>query len=330
MEDIEIWAFEDASTIAPLEKAQQMKSEELLEETFVKNPNLLMRGLRLVGRQTPAAGGQLDLLGVDSAGKLVVFDLKRGTLSRDAVAQIIDYASDLESMSTEELVSHISERSGTGGIEKIDDLEEQVGSLDDLKPIRLFLVGLGADDATSRMVEYLNERRVDISLLIFHGFVHEGKTLLVKQVQVSDKDNSDSSTDISGGELWNILLGLARERGVDGPLKAAIDMFDAELHQGWYIGKRLWVTYWMSTGCWCRISLWESTLHIGFSNGLIDLRPSEFENIKQDSSFGSWGGGRQQQSGLAFTAATNWEDYAELLTQFTRSVYKAWSANQQG
>lgn len=245
MEDIEIWAFEDASTIAPLEKAQQMKSEELLEETFVKNPNLLMRGLRLVGRQTPAAGGQLDLLGVDSAGRLIVFELKRGTLSRDAVAQIIDYASDLESMSIEELVSHISERSGTGGIEKIDDLEEQVGSLDDLKPIRLFLVGLGADDTTSRMVKYLSERSVDISLLIFHGFVQEGKTLLVKQVQVSDKDNSDSSTDISRGEFWNILLGLARERGVDGPLKAAIDMFDAELHQDWYIGKRLWVTYWL-------------------------------------------------------------------------------------
>ena len=59
MEDIEVWAFKDASTIAPLEKAQQMKSEELLEETFVKNPNLLMRGLRLVGRQTPAAGSNL-------------------------------------------------------------------------------------------------------------------------------------------------------------------------------------------------------------------------------------------------------------------------------
>lgn len=305
-----------------------MESEKLLEDMLVKNPDLLMSGLRLVGRQTPAAGGQLDLLGVDGAGKLVVFELKRGTLSRDAVAQIIDYASHLESMSTEELVSHISERSGTGGIEKIDDLEEQVGSLDDLKPIRLFLVGLGADDATSRMVEYLNERRVDISLLTFHGFIHAGKTLLVKQVQVSDKDTSDSSTDISGDERWNILLGLARERGVDVPLKAAIEMFDAELHQDWYIGKRLWVTYWLSTGCWCRISLWESTLHVGFSNGLIDLRPSEFEKVKQDASFGSWGGGRQQQSGLAFTAGSKWEDHAELLTEFTRSVYQAWLANQ--
>ena len=326
MEDIEIWAIEDASTLLPLGKAQQMESEELLEDMLVKNPNLLMAGLRLVGRQTPAAGGQLDLLGVDGAGKLVVFELKRGTLSRDAVAQIIDYASDLESMSTEELASHISERSGTSGIEKIDDLEEQVGFLDDLKPIRLFLVGLGVDDSTSRMVEYLSERSVDISLVTFHGFVHDGKTFLAKQVQASDKDYSDPSTDISGDERWNILLGRAKERGVDGPLKAARDMFDAELHQGWYMGKKLWVTYWMSTGCWCRISLWESTLHVGFSNGLIDLLPSEFEKIKQDPSFQSWGSGRQQGSGIVFNASSKWENHAYLLTEFTKSVYQAWSA----
>ena len=180
MEAIKIWAIEDASNVVPLEKAQQIESENLLEEMLVKNPDMLMRGLRLVGRQTPVAGGQLDLLGVDSAGKLVVFELKRGTLSRDAVAQIIDYASGLEFMSTEELASHISERSGTGGIEKINDLDEQVGSLDNLKPIRLFLIGLGADDATSRMVEYLTKRSVDISLLTFHGFVHDGKTFLAK------------------------------------------------------------------------------------------------------------------------------------------------------
>ena len=79
-------------------KKGQTDTEELLEETLVKNPGMLIPGLRLVGRQTPTEGGPLDLLGVDEDGRLVVFELKRGTLSRDAVAQIIDYASDLDSM----------------------------------------------------------------------------------------------------------------------------------------------------------------------------------------------------------------------------------------
>ena len=60
---------------------------------------MLERGLRLVGRQTlMTGGGYLDLLAVDGNGRLVVFELKRGFLSRDAVAQVIDYASDLNAM----------------------------------------------------------------------------------------------------------------------------------------------------------------------------------------------------------------------------------------
>ena len=60
-----------------------------------------MEGLTLVGRQTPTEGGPLDLLGVDADGRLVVFELKRGTLSRDAVAQVVDYASYLNAMESD-------------------------------------------------------------------------------------------------------------------------------------------------------------------------------------------------------------------------------------
>ena len=92
MEDIKIWALE-GTEVEPLEPSNRTESEQLLEETLVNNPGLLMEGLKLVGRQTQTQGGPLDLLGVDEDGKLVVFELKRGTLSRDALGQVIDYAS---------------------------------------------------------------------------------------------------------------------------------------------------------------------------------------------------------------------------------------------
>ena len=92
----------------PLEPKGQMGSEWSFEDTLVKNPELLMPGLTLVGRQTLTEGGPLDLLGVDSDGRLVVFELKRGALLRDAVAQIIDYASDLDGMELDRLAEHIS------------------------------------------------------------------------------------------------------------------------------------------------------------------------------------------------------------------------------
>ena len=191
MDEVKIWALDGDSSVVPLASKGRTETESLLEETLVRNPDLLIPGLRLVGRQTPTDGGPLDLLGVDEDGRLVVFELKRGTLSRDAVAQIIDYASDLDNKTDVALAEHIAANSGVGGIDHIEDFEEWYGentegqSLDSLRPLRLFLIGLGADDRTERMVRFLAENTgMDISLLTFHGFAYDGKTLLAKQVEV--------------------------------------------------------------------------------------------------------------------------------------------------
>ena len=187
MEDIKIWTL-DGSKATPLDATRQMESEGMLEDTLADNPSLLLNGLTLVGRQTSTEGGPLDLLGVDEDGRLCVFELKRGTVARDAVAQVIDYASDLDGMDLADLGSLISENSGSNGIGEIEDFEawysDNYGDLESLKPPRLFLVGLGVDDRTERMVNFLVGSGVDISLLTFHGFAHAGKTLLAKQVEV--------------------------------------------------------------------------------------------------------------------------------------------------
>ena len=189
MEEIKIWAI-DGSDVTEVQRTDQTESEQWLEDNLVSKPELLIPGLKLVGRQTQTEGGPLDLLGVDSDGRLVVFELKRGTLSRDAVAQIIDYASYLESMNPDALAGYIAARSGENGIEKIEDFGEwhaentEAESLDSLLPLRAFLVGLGVDDRTQRMVNFLAKNGMGISLLTFYGFAHQGKTLLVKQVEV--------------------------------------------------------------------------------------------------------------------------------------------------
>ena len=123
MDEIKIWTI-DGSDVQEIQPTRQTESEQWLEENIVSKPELLMPGLTLVGRQTQTEGGPLDLLGVDSDGRLVLFELKRGTLSRDAVAQIVDYASDLEGMNLDALANHLANRSGTSGIEKIEDFKE--------------------------------------------------------------------------------------------------------------------------------------------------------------------------------------------------------------
>ena len=178
MQEIRLWTLDsnsDGNLVAvPLDTMAHAETENQLEELLISSPDILMPDLRLVGRQTPTESGPLDLLGIDEDGRLVVFELKRGTLSREAVAQIIDYAAYLSSMAPESLAQHISERSDTGGIEKIADFyswyqEAFPNSPDGYSaPPHMVLVGFGADERTQRMTNYLAQSGVNISLLTFH------------------------------------------------------------------------------------------------------------------------------------------------------------------
>ena len=115
--EIVIWEIDRASRAGTkLDLAKRVETEEMLEAVLVANPNILMRGLTLVGRQVPVETGYVDLLGVDEDGRLVVFELKREKLTRDVVAQILDYCSYLEALSDSELATLIAEHSGKGGI----------------------------------------------------------------------------------------------------------------------------------------------------------------------------------------------------------------------
>ena len=184
--ELEIWALDGGGDVTPIAPAAHTESELELEDTLVKNPDLLMPGLTLIGRQTPTKGGPLDLLGYDeNTGKLVVFELKRGPLTRDAVTQIIDYVSSLESMNEDELVEHIVERSkGKPGIEPFDYQSHKSNFPHvPLTPVQMTLVGLGADAGATRIVEFLAKRGMLMSMLTFHGYHYDGKVLLAKQVQ---------------------------------------------------------------------------------------------------------------------------------------------------
>ncbi len=84
-DDFGIWEVDDAGKTAhPLKTAGSAGTEALLEDILVWNPAMLMPDVQLVGRQLRTANGPLDLLGVDSEGRLVLFELKREKLRREA------------------------------------------------------------------------------------------------------------------------------------------------------------------------------------------------------------------------------------------------------
>ena len=194
MEEIKIWRIATAGSDKPkavsVEAILETTTEQLLEEVLTASPDLLMPDLHLIGRQTETPNGPLDLLGVDEDGRLVVFELKRGDLTRDAVAQALDYGSYLAGLEPDALCRHINEHCGRGGTEHIGDFSEWYQSqfqrpVSDIGRPRIMLVGLGVDERAKRMVAFLAQSEIDISLITFHGFRQNDEILLARQVEVS-------------------------------------------------------------------------------------------------------------------------------------------------
>jgi hypothetical protein len=189
-EELRLWSVGDSGNVESVKPLPKMPTELEFEELLVGNPEMLEPGLKLVGRQTPTQVGWLDLLAVDKDGRLVVYELKRGALVQEAVTQVLAYASDLDAMSTAQLATHIADRSGNHGIERIDDFEQWYGDnfggddLSRLLPPRMVLVGLGVDPAAERIARFISGGPVDISVITFHGFARDGERLLARHVEV--------------------------------------------------------------------------------------------------------------------------------------------------
>ena len=162
-----------------LPEMDQFPYESDLTEILVRLPAMLedgriLDGLILIAREfvVPEHGKhRVDLVGVDSEGRLCLFEVKRSAAPPTSVGQLLMYAAHLEKMSDQQLASHLSEYSGRDGTIKIPDFEDWYHSqpfekvISQARPIRLFLVGVKADAATIETVEFLGERGIDISLI---------------------------------------------------------------------------------------------------------------------------------------------------------------------
>ncbi len=342
MDELKIWLLEDVSSVVELEPQRQMEAESLLEDTLVANPDLLMPGLKLVGRQTPTAGGPLDLLGVDRYGRLSLFELKRGTLTREAVAQVIDYAADLEAMDLPELAGLLIRESGERGIDEIEDLEDWYGQrfggqeLTSLRPLRMFLVGLGTDERAERMVDFLaNNSGMDISLITFHGFAYEGKTLFAKHVHVEgvvDSESRSGNRYVSVAEKRARLDERVEESGVTKLFGAVRDMFRAHWPDCKMRPTARGLSIKLKKKTYARIDPWKARVEVSFQPCAKSLCLNEFEQPVAAIPHGTWPHNRDPladaDAAIQFKLTTEeWRTHEEMLTRLARAVHGAYRAH---
>lgn len=340
-DELKIWALRDGVDADAVESVANVTLEEVLEETLVRRPEMLESGLHLVGRQTPTDGGPLDLLGVDAGGRLVVYELKREKLTREAVTQCIDYASSLDMMAPEELAAFIAEHSGTGGIDKIEEFEEWYqesfaeNELDDLLPPRLVLVGLGVDERAERMARFLSEGGIDISVLTFYGFQHEGGTLLARQVEVerSAAPLTGQRTNQSAAERRLALEKRLAERGYTDLFEDIANTLQALLpnptqKRGSYGinfglpshgGRRRFCHLWVGDGgpqvAWYPTTNWDESV---------------LPTLKSEAAKSGWTALKDDGGYVLDIADTKeWEERRQSLVRFVEAAREAWNATPQ-
>ena len=142
-----------------------------MEADIVRRPRELLRDPpRLIARQLhTSARGFIDLLGLDHDNRFVVYELKVHRTGRQTMAQILDYASWIDTTSLEELERRTSEASGENGIATFSSFPPEM--YDNRRPARLVILSGGANAALSRMVDYVREMGVDIDVQLLRHHV---------------------------------------------------------------------------------------------------------------------------------------------------------------
>jgi Endonuclease NucS len=184
-------------------------SESRLEEALVQDISILSAQLMLIGRQISTSFGKfIDMLAMDMSGNLSIIELKKSRTPREVVAQLLDYASWVQSLSYEEIAAIYSDKNPGKKLEEGFDeafgssLPEQINQRHEL-----IVVASELDPSTERIINYLTDSYgVPINAVFFRFFRDDerdylARTWLAEPEEVERKVSK--STARKGSESWN-------------------------------------------------------------------------------------------------------------------------------
>lgn len=201
-------------------------SESRLEDALVQDISILSAQLMLIGRQVATSYGKfIDMLAMDMSGNLSIIELKRSRTPREVVAQLLDYASWVQSLSYEEIAAIYADKNPGKKLEEgFDDafgssLPEQINQRHEL-----IVVASELDTSTERIINYLTDSYGVPINAVFFRFFRDGdrdylaRTWLAEPEEVERKVSK--STARKGSEAWNgrdfyISLGEGEHRSWD-------------------------------------------------------------------------------------------------------------------
>lgn len=167
------------------------KERSDLEQWIKSNPQILGEDIVIIGEQVQTNSGPLDFLGIDNSGNTVIVELKRDKLPREALAQAIDYASDVAGWE----IDRFQEICKSYTKQNLEDLLQQrfeSVAIEDLainQAQRLLLVGTAVEESLGRMIEYLSDNySVGINAVVLnYAKTKQGDAILSRMVIIPEE-----------------------------------------------------------------------------------------------------------------------------------------------
>ena len=189
--EIKVWQIEDKE-LTPIDtsmaKAGRTESKDL-EQWIKSHPDVLGEDLLIIGEQVQTKSGPLDLLAVDKSGAVVIIELKRDLIPRQALAQAIDYASRVASWDIDELGKKCQAYIKGQSLESyINERFESVDSVNQTQ--RILLVGTFIEESLQLMIEWLSEN-ISINAVILKYIKTKSGDELVARTMIVPKEREE-------------------------------------------------------------------------------------------------------------------------------------------
>ncbi|MED3919506.1 endonuclease NucS [Priestia aryabhattai] len=203
--EVSIWKVNDEVkkvVYSPIE------SEKKLEDILVKDLSILSDDLLLIGRQIKTDYGKfIDMLAIDQEGNLSIIELKRNRTPREVVAQALDYASWVQTLSYDQILDVFEDKNGIpleeGFVNKFDtDLPDKLN-----ESHKIIIVSAQLDTETERIINYLsNNYDLPINAVFFRYFKEGNQEFITRSWLLDPNIVEEKTSNIQRDgkkEKWN-------------------------------------------------------------------------------------------------------------------------------
>ena len=240
-QEIRIWNVDKDQRLHELQR-HRVDLEAHLEDWLAQDVSILADDLLLIGRQVETdIGGQIDLLGIDEAGDLVIIELKRDKTPREITAQALEYAAWVNELSGSDVLQIADGYlRDVGGLEAAFEAQFGHGLSDSLnEDHRMMIVAAEVDAKSERIINYLSERHgVSINAVTFqhfkdaHGASFLARTFLIEPSEVAYRTTTRGKSKRRPNLTYEQLEEIAEENSVGPFYRQLVEALDGQLSKG--------------------------------------------------------------------------------------------------